>query len=107
MLSKGVRERGWPPPISRVTYPYQIGDYVAIVPDPSHHKGISWPVARKFYGKTGKIIDKVGRAYVVLIRDGGKYKKIFVTPEHLKPVKTAYQETLKAQQQASEKSKSA
>lgn len=40
----------------------------------------------KFQGKTGKIVGKQGRAYFLQIKDGGKNKKILVSPEHLKVV---------------------
>ena len=38
----------------------------------------------RFNGKTGKIIEKRGRSYVVEIYDGSVRKQIFARPEHLK-----------------------
>ncbi len=84
LLRKSPREKGFPPPISRIIWPYKNGDYVAIVIDSSVHKGMPHP---RFHGKTGVIIGRQGRAFIVRIRDGGMYKKIYVLPEHLRPIK--------------------
>ena len=46
----------------------------------------------KFNGRTGKIIEKRGNAYVIKVKDGNAYKTIFLKPEHLtlqKPSKKA------------------
>ena len=40
----------------------------------------------RFNGRTGKVVGNQGRAYYVEIKDGGKSKKILVTPEHLRRV---------------------
>jgi large subunit ribosomal protein L21e len=45
------------------------------------HKGQPHP---RFHGKTGKIADKRGQAYIVAINDGNKAKKLIIRPEHLK-----------------------
>jgi large subunit ribosomal protein L21e len=37
----------------------------------------------RYQGRTGKIVGSQGRAYYLEIHDGGKTKKILVTPEHL------------------------
>ena len=81
-LSKHPRQRG-KISISRFFQNFEIGDYVAIDIEPSYHKGMPHP---KFQGKTGIIIGKQGEAYVLLIRDGNKVKKILSLPVHLKRV---------------------
>jgi large subunit ribosomal protein L21e len=40
----------------------------------------------RFNGRTGTVVGRQGRAYFVEIVDGGKTKRIIVTPEHLKRV---------------------
>ena len=84
LLKKNVRERGAVPPLSRVLHEYNIGDKVHIVINPSIVKGMPH---RRFHGKTGTIIEKRGRAYVVEVYLGNKRKKVFVRPEHLLPAK--------------------
>jgi large subunit ribosomal protein L21e len=37
-----------------------------------------------FDGKTGRIVERRGRNYVVEIREGSVLKKVFMRPEHLK-----------------------
>ncbi|MCD6503364.1 MAG: 50S ribosomal protein L21e [Euryarchaeota archaeon] len=81
-LSKSPRERGMPP-ITRFLQEFNTGDYVTIDIEPSVHKGMPHP---RFQGRTGVVIGKQGKAYVVRIRDGGKYKKIIALPVHLKPI---------------------
>ncbi|MEX2689475.1 MAG: 50S ribosomal protein L21e [Candidatus Njordarchaeia archaeon] len=83
VLRKSPRKRGLPP-ISRLIYPYKVGEKANIVIEPAVHKGMPHP---RFHGKTGTIVDKRGRAYVLRVRDGGKYKYIICRPEHLRPVK--------------------
>jgi large subunit ribosomal protein L21e len=63
---------------------FEIGQYVAIVIDPSSQRGQPF---HRFHGMTGKIIGKRGNAYIVQVRDGNKYKQVFATPEHLKEIK--------------------
>jgi len=38
----------------------------------------------RFNGRVGKVVGKQGRAYYVQFSDGGKEKKVLVTPEHLR-----------------------
>jgi len=82
LLSKKCKERGLPP-ISTILYKYKIGDKVVIKIDPSVHKGMPY---KRFHGKVGEIIEKRGRAYVILVRDGGKLKKVISRPEHIRPI---------------------
>jgi large subunit ribosomal protein L21e len=41
---------------------------------------------RRFFGKTGTIIDKRGKCYIVKIKDGEKEKTVISRPEHLKAI---------------------
>jgi len=62
---------------------FNIGDDVYIDIQPAAEK-IPHP---KFKGRTGKIIGKRGRAYVVRVKDLKRTKQIIINPEHLKPAK--------------------
>lgn len=59
---------------------FKTNDRVVIKLDPSSHRGMPDPV---FEGRTGKIIERRGRAYVVELKIGGKIKKVIARPEHL------------------------
>ncbi len=59
---------------------YKSGDMVRIDPNPSHREGRP---ALRFKGMTGKVEGKVGRAYCVSLRVGGKTKTLIVTNLHL------------------------
>ncbi len=82
LFSKSPKEKGLPP-ISAILYEYRVGEKVAIKIDPSIHKGMPF---KRFHGKVGRIIEKRGRGYVILVRDGKKYKKIIARPEHIRPL---------------------
>lgn len=81
LLRKNPRERG-KSPLSRLLYEYGYGDKVVIDTDPSVHKGMPH---RRYHGKIGVIIAKMGRAYKVSVTQGDSTKEIIVRPEHLKP----------------------
>ena len=80
-LKKHPRSRGMPP-LSKMTRQYEIGDYVDIDPEPAIQKGLPH---RRFIGKTGIIIGKRGRAYLIQIKDKKKEKTLITLPEHLNP----------------------
>ena len=67
--------------ITRKIQTFDESDLVHIIIDPSVQKGQPHP---RFHGKTGRIADKRGRAYIVEINDGSKAKKLIIRPEHLK-----------------------
>jgi large subunit ribosomal protein L21e len=67
---------------NRFLQKFEIGDKVAVVVCPSSH---NFPYKR-FHGKTGEVIGKRGRAYIVKVTDLKAEKHIIVTPEHLKKV---------------------
>jgi len=78
-LKKTVREKGLSP-ITRALQEFTDGDIVNIDLDPSIQNGMPHP---KFHGRTGKVIERRGRAYMVEVRDGGLMKEIIALPEHL------------------------
>jgi len=59
------------------------GDRVAIIIDPSVHKGQPHP---RFHGLTGIIAGKQGDAYLVQVSAGGKRKLLVARSEHLAQV---------------------
>ncbi len=81
-LRKHPRNRG-KISISRLFQKLEKGDKVVIDIEPSYHKGMPHP---RYQGRLGIIEGKIGRAYVVLIKDGGKIKKIYANPIHLKKI---------------------
>ncbi|MFX1465361.1 MAG: 50S ribosomal protein L21e [Promethearchaeota archaeon] len=83
-LKKHPRNRGMPP-LSKMTRNYEIGDYVDVDPEPAIHKGLPH---RRFIGKTGIVIGKRGRAYLIQIKDKKKEKTLITLPEHISPSKS-------------------
>lgn len=80
---KKNREKGVLP-VSRIIQKFEVGDKVHIDIDPSIQKGQPHP---KFHGKTGKVIEKRGRSYLVEITDGKARKILISRPVHLLPQK--------------------
>ena len=78
--SRGFKSRSRKKLTKRVR-PGENGDMVHIIIDPSIQKG--QPHSR-FHGKTAKVVDKKGKAYILALKDGNKAKELIVTPEHLK-----------------------
>lgn len=81
LLKKNPREKG-KLRLSKLLHEYQPGSKVVIKIDPSIHKGMPH---KRYHGKTGKIIEKRGRSYVVSVTQGKTQKKIIVRPEHMEP----------------------
>jgi len=81
LLRKHPRKRGLAP-LGRLLHEYSIADKVAIIIDPSVHKG---QPHRRFHGKIGVVTEKRGRSYVISVRDGDKIKYLTVRPEHIRP----------------------
>lgn len=80
MLShKRIRERG---KLSLAKYFEELkqGDKVALVRNLSFAPNFP----RRMQGKTGKIVEKRGRAYVVKVMDGKKEKTFIVSKIHMK-----------------------
>jgi large subunit ribosomal protein L21e len=78
-LSKSVRARGISP-VVRAIQEFEPGSKVHVIIDPSKHKGMPHP---RFHGKTGEVIGKRGRAFVLRITDGDATKTVITLPEHL------------------------
>lgn len=78
-LSKTVRTRGISPVVKAIQE-FEPGSRVHILIDPSRHKGMPHP---KFHGKTGVIVAKRGRAFVLSVTDGNSAKTVIALPEHL------------------------
>jgi large subunit ribosomal protein L21e len=81
LLKKEPREHG-KIKLSKLLREYQPGSHVVVKIDSSVQKGMPH---RRFHGKTGTIIEKRGRSYVVSVSQGDAVKKIIVRPEHLEP----------------------
>ncbi|MHC1631590.1 MAG: 50S ribosomal protein L21e [Methanotrichaceae archaeon] len=82
-LKKSVRARGISP-VSRAIQDFDDGQMVHIVLDPSIYKGRPNP---KFHGKTGKVMGRRGRAFLLKVKDGKAIKTVISLPEHLKAQK--------------------
>jgi len=79
MKYKPIRQRG-KLGLSRVFSELSIGDKVALVRDLSFKE--SFP--KTWQGRTGKIVEKRGKAYVIEVYDGGKLKTVSVKRINLK-----------------------
>jgi len=82
LLKKHVRERGSVPPLGLIMREYTVGERVHIKINPSVHKGMPH---RRYHGKTGVVIGKRGKAYLVELYMGKKRKILIVRPEHIRP----------------------
>ena len=71
------------PPITKFLQQFKKNQQVVIVQEPSSQRGMPHP---RFKGKTGKVLDKRGKSYIVEILDGNKVKKLICRPEHLKVI---------------------
>lgn len=83
LLRKNIREKGAVPSLSLLMIEYKEGDRVHIVINPSIHRGMPH---RRFHGRTGVVVGKRGKSYIVKVYLGDKEKTLFVRPEHLRPV---------------------
>jgi large subunit ribosomal protein L21e len=82
-LQKRARDRGLSP-ITRRFVKYEEGDLANIVIDSSVQRGQPHP---RFHGLTGRIFSRRGRAYLVRVKTGNKFKQVIVRPEHLRKTK--------------------
>ncbi len=67
------------PTLTELLKKFEVGDTVHVVL--RSNSSFQHP---RTHGKTGTILEKAGRSYVVEIRDGSLKKKYQLTPEHLK-----------------------
>ena len=80
LFKKHTREKGIRP-LDYLLSDFNEGDIVDIVTDSSEHKGMPH---RRYHGKTGEVVKKQGKAYVVLIKQGNAIKQIIAKKEHLR-----------------------
>ncbi len=81
LLRKKPRRRGLSP-LSTVLREYEIGQRVDIIIDPSFHKGMPH---KRYHGRTGIVIGKRGRAFIVEVTLGKALRNLVIRPEHLRP----------------------
>lgn len=79
-FKKDLRSRGVLP-VTRVIQKFELGQKVHVVCEPSIQKGMPH---HRFHGLTGSVTGRRGRAWIVEIRDGTKYKTIISRPQHLR-----------------------
>ena len=84
VLTKRVRERG-PPPVTRFLQTFEVGDRVVVRLEAADPRGQPHP---RYQGVTGVVVARVGRAYRLVFRDGGKRKEVVAAPVHLLPAET-------------------
>lgn len=63
---------------------FKPGDKIVVVLEPSSQRGL--PHVR-FYGRNGRVIEKRGRSYVVMVKEMNKEKELTIAPEHMKLLK--------------------
>jgi large subunit ribosomal protein L21e len=71
------------PTVNKFLKEFEKNQTVVILQEPASQKGMPHP---RFKGKTGRIIEKRGKSYIVQIVDGNKAKKLISRPEHLKAI---------------------
>ncbi|MFX0099567.1 MAG: 50S ribosomal protein L21e [Candidatus Hodarchaeota archaeon] len=81
LLRKKRRERGLSP-LTSLLIKYEIGDLVDIKINPSVHKAMPH---RRFHGKTGRIVETRGKAFVISVSDKNKKKQVITTRDHFHP----------------------
>ena len=80
LLKKRPRQKG-SPSTTRVFQAFEVGEKASIVIDPSVQKG---QPHHRFYGLTGTVTGKQGKAYLLEVKTGNKTKTLIVRAEHLK-----------------------
>jgi large subunit ribosomal protein L21e len=80
-LKRNIRERG-NLPVTRSIQKFERGERVHIVIEPSIQKGQPHP---RFHGRTGTIVEKRGRSYLVEVTEGNAKKLVISAPVHLRP----------------------
>lgn len=79
-FKKDLRRRGILP-VTLLIQKFEDGQKVHIVCEPSTQKGMPH---HRFHGKTGTIIGRRGRAWILSIKDGNATKTIISRPQHLR-----------------------
>lgn len=83
LLSKKPREKGMAP-LGKMLRTYSIGEKVRIMIDPSVAKA---QPHKRFHGKVAEVIGFRGKALVLKLKDGNKFKTIITTKDHILPIK--------------------
>ncbi|OIO81542.1 hypothetical protein AUJ84_00745 [Candidatus Pacearchaeota archaeon CG1_02_32_132] len=78
---KRIREKG-KIPFTKFFQKFNDGDYVAIARELNQNAGFP----RRIQGRTGVVVCKRGRAYVVEIKDFNLPKQYVIKPVHLKKI---------------------
>lgn len=81
-LRKRVRSKGLSP-VTKMLESFKAGEKACIVIDPSIHTGQPHP---KYQGITGVVLGAQGSSYLLKVKAGGKYKKVVVSPAHMKRI---------------------
>jgi large subunit ribosomal protein L21e len=79
-LRKKTREKG-KIKIRAHLQDFKVGEMVLVKPDSAYHKGMPF---KRFFGKQGTVFEKRGKSYLVILKDGGKQKKVICSPVHLR-----------------------
>jgi large subunit ribosomal protein L21e len=79
---KPVRTRG-KLSLSRYFQELKEGDFVAI----SREASVTSNFPKRLQGITGVVENRRGKAYMIIIKDGNKEKRLLVEPIHLKKIK--------------------
>jgi len=79
---KPIRTRG-KLQLSRYFQVLKEGDYVAI----SREKSIPSSFPHRIQGSTGVVEGKRGKAYIIKVKEGNRYKSRLIAPIHLKKIK--------------------
>ena len=69
--------------VNKLIRHFSIGQSVALKVSSNSQDGMPF---RRFHGKTGKVVEQRGGAYVVEIHDINKKKLVIARPEHMKAV---------------------
>lgn len=70
--------------VNKLLRKIDLGSTAQVNINSSVHSGLPF---RRFQGLTGKVKEKRGNAYIVKLRDGGKWKEVIAHPAHLKILK--------------------
>ncbi|MEM2906598.1 MAG: 50S ribosomal protein L21e [Candidatus Odinarchaeota archaeon] len=80
LFSKKQRDKGMPS-LSYLLREYEPGEKVSLFINSTIHKG---QPHKRYHGKTGTIIGRRGRAYLISFNIGGSEKIVISRPEHIK-----------------------
>lgn len=80
LFSKKPRDKGIPA-LSYLLREYAPGEKVSVFINSTIHKG---QPHKRYHGKTGTVIGRRGRAYLISFNIGGSEKIVISRPEHIK-----------------------